>query len=58
MSQAVTKKEGWINLYKVDHQNLAAITSNAFPTKEHADSAVLGNRIACVKVEWETPAND
>lgn len=46
------KKEGWINLFKI---NSTITTGEVYNTKEEAKSAVVGSSIyiSTVKVEWE-----
>lgn len=49
---APTKKEGWINLFKI---NSTITSGEIYNTKEEAKSAVVGNfiYISTVKIEWE-----
>lgn len=49
---APEKKEGWINLFKI---NSTITTGEVYNTKEEAKSAVVGSSIyiSTVKVEWE-----
>lgn len=49
---ASEKKEGWINLFKI---NSTITTGEVYNTKEEAKSAVVGSSIyiSTVKVEWE-----
>ena len=49
---ASKKKEGWINLYKI---NSTITTGEVYNTKEEAKSSVLGTSIyiSTVKIEWE-----
>lgn len=46
------KKEGWINLFKI---NSTITTGEVYNTEEEAKSAVVGSSIyiSTVKVEWE-----
>ncbi len=49
---ATIKKEGWINLFKI---NSTITTGDVYNTEEEAKSAVVGSSIyiSTVKVEWE-----
>lgn len=49
---APEKKEGWVNLFKI---NSTITTGEVYNTKEEAKSAVVGSLgyISTVKVEWE-----
>lgn len=50
------KKEGWVNLYKSDNSNFAAILGSAYAynTKEEAiNNADPDTTIATVKIQWE-----
>ena len=49
---APVKKEGWINLLKI---NSTITTGEVYNTKEEAESAVVGSlvHISTVKIEWE-----
>ncbi len=50
------KKKGWVNLYKSDNSNFAAILGSAYVcnTKEEAiNNADPDTTIATVKIEWE-----
>lgn len=49
---APEKKEGWVNLFKI---NSTITTGEVYNTKEEAKSAVVGHLIyiSTVKVEWE-----
>ena len=49
---APEKKEGWVNLFKI---NSTITTGEVYNTKEEAKSAVVGSSIyiSTVKVEWE-----
>ena len=49
---APEKKEGWINLFKI---NSTITTGEVYNTKEEAKSAVINSAIyiSTVKVEWE-----
>ena len=49
---APEKKEGWVNLFKI---NLTITTGEVYNTKEEAKSAVINSAIyiSTVKVEWE-----
>ena len=49
---APEKKEGWINLFKI---NSTITTGEVYNTKEEAKSAVVGSLvyISTVKIEWE-----
>lgn len=53
------KREGWINIYPAPRldpsERRVANTSHAYDTQEEAGRCAFGNRIACVKVEWEEP---
>jgi hypothetical protein len=49
---ASEKKEGWINIYK--YENHPSIVSFFHETKKLAEAACMKDRIACVKVEWES----
>lgn len=48
---APTKKEGWINVYKVD--SLDVTGKNIYPTEEAALANKLLDCIATIKIEWE-----
>jgi hypothetical protein len=45
------KKEGWVNVYKWSH--CEGLTGHAYGSKECADKHVMGNRKACIRIEWE-----
>nr|DAE42638.1 MAG TPA: hypothetical protein [Caudoviricetes sp.] len=49
---APTKKEGWVNLFKI---NSTIITGEVYNTEKEAKSAVVSSfiYISTVKVEWE-----
>ena len=49
---APEKKEGWVNLFKI---NSTITTGEVYNTKEEAKSAIVGSLgyISTVKVEWE-----
>lgn len=49
---APIKKEGWVNLFKI---NSTIITGEVYNTEEEAKSAVISSSIyiSTVKVEWE-----
>ena len=49
---ASEKKEGWINLFKI---NSTITTGEVYNTKEEAKSAVVGSSIyiSTIKIEWE-----
>lgn len=48
------KRKGWINLYKSAFNNHVAAVSHAYDTKAVADANKdkLGERIACIEIEW------
>lgn len=49
---APEKKEGWVNLFKI---NSTIITGEVYNTEKEAKSAVVGSSIyiSTVKIEWE-----
>lgn len=53
MAPKTVKKEGWINLYRSDSEEIAAFTGNAYNTKEAAEEVASPKCIATVKIEWE-----
>lgn len=47
------KREGWINIYPNEITGISATTSDAYITREYADSGAFPGRIDCICIEWE-----
>lgn len=53
MVTKTVKKEGWVNLYKSDDEEIAVFTGHGHNTKEAAEEEASPKCIATVKIEWE-----
>jgi len=47
------KKEGWVNVYRIDSPDFVALVGGAFETKEKAEEHKSGEPVACIRIEWE-----
>lgn len=49
------KREGWINIFPnlTFPPNVVACTSHAFDSEKEADDHATGDRVACIRIEWE-----
>ena len=49
------KKEGWVNVYTEFSEGLIVAHTGGpvYRTKKTADLSNQGNRVACIRIEWE-----
>lgn len=56
-TQPKVKREGWVNIYRRSVYGQERAPDGVYATEQIANEGATNYRIACIRIEWEEPAN-